>query len=53
MIENEDTKMPTGFQRPGSDRDYEIFEGILEMNSLIHNVVFHNYRKNSSIFGLE
>ena len=34
-----------GFQRPVFGRDYEIFEGILEMKSRIHMVLFHNYQK--------
>ena len=34
-----------GFQMPEFGRDYEIFEGILEMNIRIHMVVFHNYQK--------
>ena len=34
-----------GFLRPVFGRDYEIFEGILEMKSQIHMVVFHNYQK--------
>ena len=34
-----------GFQMVGFGRDYEIFEGILEMKSRIHMGVFHNYQK--------
>ena len=34
-----------GLPRPVFGRDYEIFEGILEMKSRIHMVVFHNYQK--------
>ena len=34
-----------GFQKPVFVRDYEIFEGILEMKSRIHTFVFHNYQK--------
>ncbi|KAF0138561.1 MAG: hypothetical protein FD143_3644 [Ignavibacteria bacterium] len=47
MKENEDIKSAhrPGFQRPEFGRDYEIFEGILEMKSRIHMVVFHNYQK--------
>ena len=33
-----------GFQRPWFDRDYEIFEGILEMKRQIQKVVFHHYQ---------
>ena len=35
----------SGFRTLGFDRDYEIFEGILEMKSRIHMVVFQNYHK--------
>ncbi|KAF0143819.1 MAG: hypothetical protein FD143_3415 [Ignavibacteria bacterium] len=35
----------TWFQRPVFNRDYEIFEGILEMKSRIHMVIFHNYQR--------
>ena len=34
-----------GFQRPGFGRDYEIFEGILEMKNQIRKFLFHNYEK--------
>ena len=33
------------FHTPGFDKDYEIFQWILEMKSRIHMVVFHNYQK--------
>ena len=32
-----------GLERPGFDRDYELFEGIVEMKIRIHMAVFHNY----------
>ena len=35
----------SGFTRPEFDRDYEIFEGILEMKILIQMLVFDNYQK--------
>ena len=34
-----------GFQTPGFDKYYEIFEGILEIKGKIHKVVFHHYQK--------
>ena len=33
-----------GFQRPGFDKDYEIFVGILKIKSQIHKVLVHNYQ---------
>ena len=33
------------FQGRGVERDYEIFEGILEMKNQIHMVLFNNYQK--------